>query len=64
MGVAHMLGVDGVDPVVSGVGPRTPLLTDDQVLLFGWGHDQARPFEHEQIRARGIENVPLADVAE
>lgn len=63
MGVAHMLGVDGVDPVVSGVGPRTPLLANDQVLLFGWGHDQARPSEHEQIGARGIENVPLADVA-
>ena len=63
MGVAHMLGVDGVDPVVSGVGPRTPLLDNDQVLLFGWGHDQARPFEHEQIQAREIENVPLADVA-
>ena len=64
MGVAHMLGVDGVDPVVSGVGSRTPLLNADQVLLFGWGHDQARPFEHEQIRARGIENVPLASVAD
>ncbi len=64
MGVAHMLAVDGVDPVVSGVGSRTPLLTDDQVLLFGWGRDQARPFEHEQILARGIENVPLADVAD
>jgi arginase len=63
MGVAHMLGVEGADPLVRDFGPRVPLLDDDQVLLFSWGRDQAQAFEHEQIEACGLENVPLAAVA-
>lgn len=62
MGVAHMLGVEGVDPTVSGFGPQSPLLDDDQVLLFGWGADQATSFEREQIEVRGLEQVPLSEV--
>ena len=63
MGVAHMLGVEGADPVVSGFGPRSPLLDDEQVLLFGWGGQQATQFEREQIEARGFAHVPLGEVA-
>ena len=63
MGVAHMLGVEGADPLVSGVGPRSPLLDDEQVLLFGWGADQATQFEREQIEARGFAHVTLGEVA-
>ena len=63
MGVAHMLGVDGADPLVSSFGPRSPLLDDEQVLLFGWGLDQATPFEREQMVARGLAHVPLEEVA-
>lgn len=63
MGVAHMLGVEGADPVVSSFGPGSPLLADDQILLFSWGADQATRFEREQMEARGLEQVPLADVA-
>lgn len=62
-GVAHMLGVEGADPLVSGFGPRSPLLDDEQVLLFGWGADQATQFEREQIEARGFAHVPLGEVA-
>jgi arginase len=63
MGVAHMLGVEGADPLVSGFGPRSPLLDDDQLLLFGWGADQATRFEREQIEARGFAHVTLGEVA-
>jgi arginase len=63
MGVAHMLGVEGADPLVSSLGPRSPLLDDDQLLLFGWGADQATRFEREQIEARGFAHVPLGEVA-
>ena len=63
MGVAHMLGVEGADPMVSGFGPRSPLLDDEQVLLFGWGADQATQFEREQIETRGFAHVPLGEVA-
>jgi arginase len=53
MGVGHMLGVEGADPLVSEFGPRSPLLVDDQLLLFDWGLDQAQPFEREQTRRAG-----------
>jgi arginase len=63
MGVAHMLGVEGADSLVSEFGPRSPLLEDDQLLLFGWGLEQAQPFEREQIEARGLEQLTLDEVA-
>jgi arginase len=64
MGVAHMLGVEGADSLVSEFGPRSPLLEDDQLLLFGWGLEQAQPFEREQIEARGLEQLTLEEVAQ
>ena len=63
MGVAHMLGIEGADPLVSSSGRDSPLLEDDQVLLFGWGLDQATSFEREQMEARGLGHVPLEEVA-
>ena len=35
MGVAHLLGVEGTVGELAAVGPRVPLLSPDQVLLFG-----------------------------
>jgi arginase len=61
MGVAHLLGLDDTVPVLAGVGPRTPLLRPDQVLLFANGSSTA--FERQIIDQRGIEEVPLAHVA-
>ena len=63
MGVAHMLGVEGADPLISDFGPRSPLLEDEQLLLFGWSLEQAQPFESEQIEARGLEQLTLDEVA-
>jgi arginase len=60
MGLAHMLGEPGA---VSGAGPRTPLLEVEQVLLFGWGPEQATPFEREVIERRAIEVVAVDEVA-
>ncbi len=63
MGMAHMLGVDGAAPELIGAGVRVPLLSPDDVLLFGWGPEQATPFERESIESRGIRVVPVGDVA-
>ena len=35
MGVAHLLSLPGTVPAVAEMGPRTPLLLPDQVLLYG-----------------------------
>jgi arginase len=63
MGLAHMLGEPGAVTALSSVGPRTPLLEAEQVLLFGWGPGQATPFEREVIERRAIEVVAVDEVA-
>ncbi|WP_104106169.1 arginase family protein [Nocardioides sp. 616] len=52
MGVAHLLGLDGTDAGLAGVGPGAPILGPEQVLLFG----QVDPtsFERDVIEDRGI----------
>jgi arginase len=61
MGVAHMLGLADIVPALAGVGPRTPLLRPDQVLLFANGSSTA--FERRTIDQLGIQEVPLVQVA-
>jgi arginase len=63
MGLAHMLGERGASPELISVGDRAPLLAAEQVLLFGWGPEQATPFEREVIERRAIEVVSVGDVA-
>ena len=63
MGMAHMLGVDGAVPELVAAGPSTPLLTAEQVLLFGWGPDQATAFERQAIDDRDIDVIPDERVA-
>lgn len=63
MGLAHMLGEPGAAPELIGAGGRVPLLDAEQVLLFGWGPEQATSFEREVIERRAIEVVPVDQVA-
>jgi arginase len=57
MGVAHMLGVDGAERELVEAGPRAPLLSPEQVLLFAWGRDGAEPGEREVVDRLGIEAI-------
>ena len=61
MGVAHLLGLPGTIPAISEAGPRSPLLSADQVVLFAAGNTTAA--ERRVIRDRGITMVRLAKVA-
>jgi arginase len=63
MGMAHMLAEPGARPELVWVGPRAPLLRDEQVLLFGWGPNQATEFERAAIERRGIERIAVDEVA-
>jgi arginase len=63
MGLAHMLGEEGAVSELVSAGPRVPLLTADQVLLFGWDPDQSTSFERAVIERRGISVVPVDEVA-
>jgi arginase len=63
MGIGHALAVPGAEPELVGVGPRTPLLNDDQVLFLGYGPERAKPFELDQIVRRGLAAIPVDEVA-
>ena len=60
MGVAHLLGLDGTVDRVARLGPRWPMVRQDQIALFGT--DNVTPFERGVIEARAIKEVPLATV--
>ena len=60
MGVAHLLGLAGTNPILAGLGPRTPMLRPDQVLLFA--NDNSTAFERAIIDDRRIAEVRLAQV--
>jgi arginase len=63
MGMAHMLGEPGARRELSEAFGATPLLRDEQVLLFGWGPEQATEFEREAIARRGLERIAVDEVA-
>jgi arginase len=63
MGVAHMLGVEGVEETLRRVGPRYPLLENDDVFLFSYGPEQATEWEREAIERRRLKGIPVGEVA-
>ena len=52
MGVAHMLSLPGADSRLSELGPRTPLLRPEQLMLFG--AENIKSWEQEWINRLGI----------
>jgi arginase len=64
MGMGHALAVPGAEQELVGIGPRTALLNDDQVLFLGYGPERARPFELDQIVRRGLAAIPVDEVAD
>jgi arginase len=63
MGLAHMIGEPGAAAELVQVGAHSPLLAVEQVLLFGWGPEQATEFEHEVIERRGFAAIEVGEVA-
>jgi arginase len=61
MGMAHMLREDGAAPELAGVVGGTPLLAPAQVVLFGWGPEQAQPGERDAI---GRLHLPVISIDE
>jgi hypothetical protein len=58
MGVAHMLGVEGVARDLKELGPRSPLLRADAVFLFA--HKNVEPCEQQWIDSLGIKGIQFA----
>jgi arginase len=62
MGVAHMLDVDDAEPLLAGVGARTPLIEADALVLYGFRADQASDAERERIQRLDLAVVPFEQV--
>ena len=63
MGMAHMLGEEGARRELVEAGPRAPLLEPAQIILFGWGPDQAQAGEREAIKRLSLETFEVDEVA-
>jgi arginase len=63
MGMAHMLGEEGAVEPLSQVGPRFPMLGDEDVFLFSYGPEQATEHERSVIGHRGLKGMPVEEVA-
>jgi arginase len=62
-GMAHMLGESETAHDLVEVGGRIPLLEPAQVVLFGWGPEQAQPRERETIERHSIDVVAVDEVS-
>lgn len=63
MGMAHLLDEPAALPELRQIGPRTPLLAPEQVVVVGHSHARATPREREVIARRNVQTVPVEDVA-
>jgi arginase len=61
MGVAHMLGVEGVAQELKDLGPCSPLLPADSVFLFA--HKNVDPCEQQLIDSLGVKGIHANAVA-
>jgi arginase len=57
------VGEHGAASELINVGARVPLLDPDQILLLGWGPEQATAFEREAIERHGIPVLAVHEVA-
>lgn len=64
MGVAHLLGEADATRELTEFGPRSPLLENDQILLFAHGREQSTAWELEAITRRALATIQVNDVAD
>ena len=63
MGMSHLLDEPTALTELRHIGPRTPLLTPEQVVVFGHSYGHATPWEREVISRRNVRTMPWEDVA-
>ncbi|MDQ6710694.1 MAG: arginase family protein [Candidatus Dormibacteraeota bacterium] len=60
MGIAHLIGMAGTP--LQDVGPRRPLLTDGQIVLFGYETDEQEVIQRSALKRRAIRHHPADEV--
>jgi arginase len=61
MGVAHLLGIDDACPALRDVGPRSPLLRPEDLVLLAWR--AASTTEHERAVVERLHLRTISDTA-
>jgi arginase len=60
--MAHMLDEDGAAEELVTAGGRVPLLEPEQVVLLGWGPEEATPREREAVQRLGLPTIDVGKV--
>ena len=63
MGMAHLLGEEGAVPDIARMGPRYPLLQQEQVLFYGYEPKEMNASERDTFQRRALRGYPAAKVA-
>ena len=63
MGMAHLLDEHEALPELRQIGPRTPMLAPEQVVVFGHSYQRATPWERDVITRRNVRTIAVEDVA-
>ncbi len=62
MGVAHMVGEPGSADELTHLGPRFPLMPEDEIVLFGYNPLEMNTPEREALTRSRLRHYPLAQV--
>lgn len=62
MVMSHLLGLPGAAAELAGIGPRTPLLSPDRVVLFGYMPYELEPEEMRLVERLGIRGYSGAEL--
>lgn len=63
MGMAHMLGEAGTVDALAHMGPRYPMLSDEQVVFYSYVPEELNPVEDETFERRGLVRFPADEVS-
>jgi arginase len=62
MALAHILAIDGTEPMLAGAAGEPPLLRPEQIVLFAQDRSHATRFERAEIDRLGLLRLGLEDV--
>jgi arginase len=58
MGVAHLLGIDDACPALRDIGPRSPLLRPQDLVLFAWRAASTTEHERAVVDRLNLRTIP------
>jgi arginase len=62
MGLAYMIGEQGVTEELSHMGPRFPLMPEDKIVVFGYNPREMNDVEHDVLARHPMLNYPVTQV--